>query len=140
MPCKNKQTQTTRTANKEGHLITTHTSKRVCANDMADIAETHPHPHAADDARELEKKEIYTLLGPNEELVFPEHLNQNAEKVWVVVRNTQTGEKTLKAVPRWAVDKVPSQKELQMHMQPEIDLREAFARFLTGPETNNDQS
>jgi len=39
MPCDNKELQTTRRKNKDGDTITTHTSKRVCANDEEDIRE-----------------------------------------------------------------------------------------------------
>lgn len=130
MPCDNKQVQTTRRKDKEGDVITTHTSKRVCANDVEDIKEVHPHN--AENTRELERPqgEISEHLEEWEELVYPEALNQKPKTCLVVVRNKHTGEKTTKRVPTWAVDEIPSEQMLKQKLQPDNELKEAFSRFL----------
>lgn len=52
MPCDNKEIQTTRRKNKDGDVITTHTSKRVCANNEEDIRE--------EEEKESEEEEMTT--------------------------------------------------------------------------------
>lgn len=51
MPCKQKQTQTTNRRDKDGDIITTHTSKRVCANDASKVEENE---EAANEDEELD--------------------------------------------------------------------------------------
>lgn len=48
MPCNQKQTQTTRKRDKDGDTITTHTSKRVCANDPEKVQEAEEEEEEAD--------------------------------------------------------------------------------------------
>jgi hypothetical protein len=132
MPCVDKKATTTKTRNKQGRVITKQTHQKVCGDRTEDLTETEGeiHPHVADDARELEGNDADELLEEWEELVFPEALNAKPKEVLVVVRDSRTGEKKTKRVPRWAVDEVPLEEMLKQHLQPDNEIREHFRRFI----------
>lgn len=118
MPCVNDKVQTTRTTNKDGDIITTHNSRRRCANDMDDIKE------------EEKIDDDNSLLEPWEELVYPQAIKQKPDMVTVVCRNKETGVKYRKQVPKWSVDEVPSEDMIRQQLIPDSEIRETFSRFL----------
>ena len=117
MPCKPTEFTTTRRKDKDDDdTITTTNTKRVCSPDPNDLKE--------------QDGEAVELLEPWEEMVYPSSVNAAPELVDVVVRNTETQQKFVKKVPRWAVDDVPSPEMIQTQLLSDNELKEAFARFL----------
>lgn len=115
MPCDNRQTQTTRKKNKDGDLITTHTSKRVCANDVEDIRE----------------EKIEPILKDFETLVYPPSIRDRPDFVEVVVMDSRTGKKYLRKIPSWAVEQAIDPEQIKVALMPEdTEIKEFFRRYL----------
>lgn len=135
MPCKNTVSQTTTKIDKKTQApVKTYTTKRVCSSESEALGEQEEnkdiHPHTAEDAIELEKKETISLLEPFEVQVYPEEpLKQAPEMVEIVVRNMDTGEKYLKKVPREALEKMPDPDILRQKLMPDNELHETYKRW-----------
>ena len=117
MPCDNKQIQTTRRKDKDGDVITTHTSKRVCANDANDI-------------KEEEQPQVKSLIEDFEELVYPTTIKQQPEMVDIVVRDARTGEKYLRKIPVWALEQRLDPEQMKLALMPENPIKEVFDRYM----------
>lgn len=117
MPCVEKKADISKTRNKEGQVITTKTRKMVCGDRTEDLVENQEQEH----------------LEQWEELIYPEALKAKPDMVEVVVADARTGSRYTKAVPIWAVDKVPDPDLVQQHLIPPEEpksLKEVFSRFL----------
>ena len=127
MPCDNKQIQTTRRKDKDGDVITTHTSKRVCANDADDIKE-----YDGDEAREIEAEQpqVKSLIEDFEELVYPPSIKAQPEVVEIVVRDSRTGEKYLRKVPAWALEQRLDPEQIKLALAPVNPIKEVFDRYM----------
>ena len=127
MPCDNKQIQTTRRKDKDGDVITTHTSKRVCANDADDIKE-----YEGDEAREIEAEQpqVKSLIEDFEELVYPPSIKAQPEMVEIVVRDSRTGEKYLRKIPAWALEQRLDPEQIKLALAPVNPIKETFDRYM----------
>lgn len=117
MSCVEKKADISKTRNKDGRIITTKTRKMVCGDRTEDLVENQEQEH----------------LEPWETLIYPEALKAKPDMVEVVVLDSRTGSRYTKAIPAWALEKMPDPDLVQQHLIPpeeEKTLKEVFARFL----------
>lgn len=137
MVCKDTtKTVTTKIDKKTNAPVKTFTAKRVCS-DRADAVKEEIHPHNVEDAIEVDKKTQVSVLLPHEQLVYPEEpLKQQPTMAEVVVRDERTGEKYLKKVPLWCLDKLPDPEMVREKLKPDTNnvngeevIKETFERW-----------
>lgn len=117
MPCVDKKEDVSKKRNKDGRIITTKTRRVMCGDRTEDLLEGQETEH----------------LEPFENLIYPEALKAKPEMIEVVVEDQRTGARYTKAVPMWALEKMPDPDLIQQHLLPPEEtnsLKEVFKRFL----------